>query len=285
MPICDLNGLHVAYEVIGDGPRSAAITPGGRTSKDTPGVRELAQELAKDGFRTLIWDRPNTGASDFCFSAPGESQMHADTLLALLDELDMTPAFLIGGSAGARVTLLAAITRPELVERVSVLWLSSGALCLAFLATYYYHDAMVAAAQGGMTAVAEVPMLAEPLASNPRNRDLLLSQDPEQFIRTMKRWGEVMAAPGNALLPGLSPDDLAKLTMPLLVFNGGRPDIHHPRETTEALHAAVPGSLLVDPPWGEREWLDRLKAQEAGAGFFERWPLLAPQLLEFASRG
>lgn len=284
MPELAIDGVHLAYEVIGDGPRCAAITPGGRTSKDTPGVRELAQELAKGGYRTLIWDRPNTGASDFCFSAPGESQMHAQMLMALLDELDMTPAFLIGGSAGARVTLLAAIARPELTERVAVLWLSSGALCLAFLATYYYHDAMVAAAQGGMEAVAEVPMFAEPLSANPRNREILLQQDPQQFIRTMKHWGEVMAAPGNALLPGLSPDDLAKLTMPLLVFNGGRPDIHHPREATEALHATVPGSLLVNPPWGEREWLDRLKAQEAGAGFFERWPLLAPQLLDFAGK-
>ncbi|MGO8890875.1 MAG: hypothetical protein ACLQB1_14460 [Streptosporangiaceae bacterium] len=34
------------------------ITPGGRFSKDSPGVRELAAALAERGNRVLIWDRP-----------------------------------------------------------------------------------------------------------------------------------------------------------------------------------------------------------------------------------
>ena len=38
----------------------------------------------------------------------------------------------------------------------------------------------------------------------------------------------------------------------------------------------------AEPPWGDREWLDRLQAQAAGEGLFARWPLLAPQILAFA---
>jgi hypothetical protein len=43
------------------------------------------------------------------------------------------------------------------------------------------------------------------------------------------------------------------------------------------------GSHLVEPPWGDEEWNQRSDAASSGTGFlFERWPLLAPQLLEFA---
>ena len=44
------------------------LTPGGRFSKDYPGVRELAEALAAAGNQVLIWDRPNTGESDVCFT-------------------------------------------------------------------------------------------------------------------------------------------------------------------------------------------------------------------------
>jgi hypothetical protein len=48
----------------------------------------------------LIWDRPNCGASDVCFTGPTESDMQADVLSELLTHLDMTPAIIAGGQAG-----------------------------------------------------------------------------------------------------------------------------------------------------------------------------------------
>ena len=55
--------------------------------------------------------------------------------------------------------------------------------------------------------------------------------------------------------------------------------------TSENLHAVIPGSELVEPPWGDNEWNERGAAARDGTGaLFERWPLLAPQLLEFAAR-
>jgi hypothetical protein len=42
--------------------------PGGRFSKDDAGVRELAEALAAEGNRVVIWDRPNCGASDVHFT-------------------------------------------------------------------------------------------------------------------------------------------------------------------------------------------------------------------------
>ena len=84
MPKIDVDGIGVAYELIGDGKKAAVITPGGRFSKDTPGVRELALKLAEGGLRVLIWDRPNCGESDLAFRGKSESIQNADTLAGLV---------------------------------------------------------------------------------------------------------------------------------------------------------------------------------------------------------
>ncbi len=49
-----VNGITLGYETIGEG-RPWVITPGGRFTKESPGVRELAVELAAHGNRVLIW--------------------------------------------------------------------------------------------------------------------------------------------------------------------------------------------------------------------------------------
>src|SRR5260370_28598778 len=95
-----VNGYSLTYELLGEG-RPWVITPGGRFSKDSPGVRELAAALAERGNRVLIWDRPNCRASDVRFTGTSESAMQADALAALLAHLGMTPAVIAGGAGGA----------------------------------------------------------------------------------------------------------------------------------------------------------------------------------------
>lgn len=283
MPRKNVNGIDIAYEIVGDGKRSAIITPGGRYSKDTPGVRELALKLAGGGFRTVIWDRPNCGESDVSFTGSSESRLQADTLAGLLQELELAPAMVIGGSAGARVSLLAAFHHPEVVERLAILWITGGLLSQAMLASLYCHDSMFAAAQDGMEAVVSLPLWKEQIERNPRNRAVLLAQDPQTFVEKMQAWGAALIPTGEQPLPGINAAELARLTMPVLIFRSGASDVHHPRQTSERLHEAIPGSRLVEPPWGDREWLERTKAAETrGEGLFARWPLLAPQLLAFA---
>src|SRR5580693_10154763 len=126
MATAKMNGLTLGYEVIGDGAgRPWSITPGGRFTKESPGVRELAEVLAGHGHRVLIWDRPNCGESDVCFEGSSESAMQADALVGLLGHLDMTPAVIIGGSGGARVSLLAA-AHPGAASGLGVWWISGG---------------------------------------------------------------------------------------------------------------------------------------------------------------
>lgn len=281
----DINGVGIEYEIVGEGERTAAITPGGRFSKDAAGIRELAEALAQGGFRVLIWDRPNCGASDISVTGPSESFQNADMLAGLLRALDMGPALLVGGSGGARESLLTAIRHPDVVERAFVLWLSGGAVGIATLPSFYCADALIAATHGGMAEVADLPGWQEPLTRHPANRERMLGLNPAAFIATMTRWAEAYFPQPGVPIPCVTPDDLAAIKVPVMVLRSGLSDMHHSRTTSEAVAGMIPGALLAEPPWSDREWVERLVGNLKGeAGLFSRWPLLAPMILEFAGR-
>jgi pimeloyl-ACP methyl ester carboxylesterase len=278
----EIDGIQIAYDIVGEGD-PWVLTPGGRFSKDAPGVRELAEALAAHGQRVLIWDRPNTGASDVCFDGASESGMQADVLAALLRSLDMAPAVIAGGSGGARVSLLTAARHRDVASKLAVWWISGGVFGLMTLGVHYCGESLRAAWTEGMDAVAALPEWEAVQAANPRNRARILAQDPKRFVETLERWMLVYCPDDTALSPGIADDDLAKFDVPTLVFRSGASDPHHTRATSERLHALLPDARMVEPPWGDDEWNQRTAAAAAGTGaLFERWPLLAPQLLEFA---
>jgi pimeloyl-ACP methyl ester carboxylesterase len=280
-----VDGLSIAYEVVGEG-RPWVVTPGGRFSKDTPGVRELAAELASHGNRVLIWDRPNTGESDVCFAGESESAMQADVLAGLLRTLDMAPAVIAGGSGGSRVSLLTAARHPDVAAGLALWWVSGGPFGLITLATHYCGGSLHAAWTGGMEAVAALPEWAESLERNPANRGLILGQDRDEFIATMERWMVAYCPCGDETVPGL-PDEAARAVhVPALVFRSGASDAYHTRATSEQVASLLPDARLVEPPWGDREWIERQAARAVGAspgdGLFVRWPLLVPTLRAWA---
>jgi pimeloyl-ACP methyl ester carboxylesterase len=272
-----VNGLTLAYETIGEG-RPWVITPGGRFTKEEPGVRELAVALAAQGNRVLIWDRPNCGESDVCFEGSSESAMQADALVGLLEHLDMTPAVIIGGSGGARVSLLAA-AHPGAASGLATWWISGGVYGLLTLAMHYCGGSLAAAwTSGGMEAVADLPEWQEVIEGNAGNRQRILDQDPKTFIAAMERW-MLAYVPTDEPVPGLSLAAARALDIPALVFRSGESDVWHTRATSERLAEVLPKARLVDPPWGDQEWLERQDHHDDG--IFVRWPLLAPQLLEW----
>jgi pimeloyl-ACP methyl ester carboxylesterase len=277
-----VDGVSVSYEVIGSG-RPWALTPGGRFSKDDPGVRELAEALAALGNKVLIWDRPNCGESEVCFAGSSESAMQADTLAGLLTQLEMTPAVIVGGSGGSRVSLLTAARHPEVASALAMWWISGGVYGLMALGVYYCGESLVAAWNGGMEAVIELPEWTEVLTRNPANRHRFLDQDPKEFVATMERWMKAYCPCGDELVPGLRDSDARALGLPALVFRSGISDVHHTRATSEQLAALLPNAALVEPPWGDTEWLERGAERETVGGLFVRWPLLAPILHDWAN--
>lgn len=62
MPSANVYGVNINYKVLGsDGPW-VALSPGGR--RDMSAIEPLAKRVADAGYRVLILDRRNCGASD-----------------------------------------------------------------------------------------------------------------------------------------------------------------------------------------------------------------------------
>jgi pimeloyl-ACP methyl ester carboxylesterase len=281
MPVAQQGDLEIAYEVIGEG-QPWVITPGGRFSKDYGGVRQLAEALAERGRKVLIYDRLNCGASSVSFRGPSESVMQADSLATLLRELDFGPTVIVGGSGGARISLLTAAQHPDVASGVAVWWISGGVFGNMSLGPHYCGGSIATIWNGTMGDVAALDEWQEVVERNPRNRDRFLAADPVAFKATMERWMHAYCACGDPLVPGLTDDEAAAMSVPILVFRSGESDMHHTRGTSERLAAELPNARTAEPPWGDREWVERGISAQSGGTLFERWHLLAPQLVEWA---
>lgn len=281
-----ISGIDIEYELLGKpGAPAIAVTPGGRFPKDSPGVPELAEALAAGGRRVLLWDRPNCGGSDVCFDAETESGLQGRTLAQLIRALDLGPTALAAGSAGSRVSMIAASHDPEIVSHLVLWWISGGPLSLISLAYYYCVDGALAASRGGMEAVAKLPGWADQIRRNPKNRDIILAQDPARFIETMERWAMAYMPSPDSPVPGMTPADFLDLKMPVLIYRSGKSDLSHTRRTSEWVHELIPHSQIIDPPWADDEWNVRSEyAMKNGSGHFAGWPALAPQILDFTRR-
>jgi pimeloyl-ACP methyl ester carboxylesterase len=282
MPTAKLGDVEIAYEIVGDG-EPWVITPGGRFPKEEGGIPELALALAEHGKRVLTWDRPNCGASSVVFRGRSESEVQAEALGDLLRHLDFGPTVIIGGSGGARVSLLTAARNPDIAAGLAMWWISGGVPGLLSLANYYCAPSSSAAWTGGMEAVVELDQWQEVLTKNPSNRERFLSMDRGDFLTVMDQWMLAYCPCDESLVPGLDDKDVGNLNLPILVFRSGTTDRAHTRATSERLAANLPNAQLVEPPWGDNEWNERGHERETTGSLFIRWPLLLPQLLEWSS--
>jgi pimeloyl-ACP methyl ester carboxylesterase len=226
----------------------------------------------------LIWDRPNCGASDLHFAGLSESGMQAQFLVRLIRALDLGPTTLVGGSAGARISLFAAREDPQVIAGLVLCWISGGLVSMMRLGSYYCCEPAEEAALKGMEAVAAMPIWAQQLASNPRNRGYMLGFDHEAFIAQMERWAAGYIPSPDSPVGGWTRDDFACLTMPALVMRGSPRDLYHPAWVCEQVADLLPNARLADPPWPLDIFAERMTD---GKGLFSDWPLMAPQILEF----
>jgi pimeloyl-ACP methyl ester carboxylesterase len=283
----EISGINIEYELLGpEGAPAVALTPGGRFPKDTIGMKEFADELVAGGKRVLLWDRPNCGASDLCFDADNESELQGRTLTKLIRALGLGPTAVAAGSGGSRVSLIAASRDPEIVSHLIIWWISGGTVGLITLGAYYCCGSALAASQGGMEAVANLPDWALQIQRNPKNREILLSQDKDEFIRTMERWTAFYIPSPISPVPGMSLEDFAQLRMPTLVFRSGASDLSHTRRTSDWVSRLIPHCEYRDPPWNDDEWNYRtITNAKQGSGLFNSWHELAPAILEFTKPG
>lgn len=279
------HAVGIEYELLGDaGAQTFALTPGGRFTMDSPGIREMARDLVAAGKQVLIYDRPNCGHSDVCLAGSSESENQAEALAGLIRDLDLGPAVIAGGSGGSRVSMLAAARHPSLCSHLAMWWISGDPIGLMQLATYYCGEAATLASQGGMEAVLKATSWAENFAKNPKAKDAILAMDPDAFIAVMQRWAAAYVPSDVSPVPGMKPVDFARLTMPTIVFRSHPSDLSHTETTSLWVHRLIPQSRLLTPPWRDDEWNYRSISVMSGQeqGLFESWPKLVPDLLELA---
>ena len=284
----DINGGNVVYEILGKEGEFIALTPGGRFSKDIPGLKPLAKKLVEGGYRVLLWDRPNCGKSDVQFYGQSESHMRAETLSQLITKLDIGPCILAGGSGGARDSMLTTMLYPELVKKL-VVWNIVGGVYGSFvLGSYYIVPSILAVRGAGMKAVAQVGEWQERIGENPDNEQRILSQDSDQFLKLMLRWLNAFVPKPGQTIPGVEDELFDEIKVPTLIIRGGENDLDHPKRTSLEVSCLIKGSKVIDPPWPEDAWERAGEARAKGKvkrfNMFDTWVQAAPAILDFLKK-
>jgi pimeloyl-ACP methyl ester carboxylesterase len=263
MPTATVRGLEINYEIIGDDGPFVALFTGGRRGYDE--FVSLGSKIAAEGFRVLLHDRRNTGASGMLIEAKEtEETTWADDLADLLDQLGAAPAFIGGSSSGARTAMLFCLRHPEATRGLLLLRVTGGAFAAGRLPELYYQRFIRAAEEGGMAAVCETDAYQERIAARPENRDILMNMDPKKFAQVMEELLAHFLAGANQPVMGVTEQELGSIATPTIVIPGN--DNTHSSASGLAAHEMIPGSelhrlpvtdqdlpLIPFPDWAEHE--------------------------------
>ena len=237
MPLAQVRGVNINYKVLGDHGPWVALSPGGR--RDISGIELLAGKVADHGYRVVVFDRRNCGASDVVIDGTeSEYEIWADDIHDLLRQLNALPAVVGGSSSGCRTALLIALRHPDAV-RALLLWrVTGGRFAAERLAEEYYGQFIEAAKRGGMAVVCEMEHWKERIEARPQNRDALMKMNPEQFIKVMSHWREYFLKGADLPVIGATEEDLKSIKVPTCVVPGN--DLTHGPKVVENLSRAMP---------------------------------------------
>ena len=113
----ELNGINVHYKKWGEGKPTFILLHGFGASLFS--WREVIEPLSKFG-TVIAYDRPAFELTERPLEWEGENpyglQAQTDLVIALMDELDIEKAILVGNSAGGTISMQAALQHPERVQ-------------------------------------------------------------------------------------------------------------------------------------------------------------------------
>ena len=250
MAFAHIHGVRLHYQVLGEqGPWLALVSGGRRSGAE---FEPLARQIAARGFRVVLHDRRNTGASDVCIDGElGEEEIWADNWAQLMRHLDAEPAFFGGGSSGARLALLTSLRHPELVRGLLLLRITGGAFTAGRLPDNYYGQFIGAAEQGGVAAVCATPFYQELIRANPANLERLMAMDPARYIAVMRHWLAIFLQGPREPVLGMATEALQAIRVPTWVVPGND-KTHVSRHGREAA-ALIPGCELFELPVADED--------------------------------
>jgi pimeloyl-ACP methyl ester carboxylesterase len=245
MAIAKVRGVQINHEVVGEsGPWVALVTGGRRGYQE---FVSLARRIAQNGYRVLLHDRRNTGASEVVIEGEeGEEQIWADDLVDLLRQLGATSAWIGGGSSGARISMLVYMRHPQFVKGLLLMRVTGGDFAAGRLPEMYYEQFIRAARTGGMAAVCATEQVRERIAANPANGERLMNMSPEHYILVMSHWRDIFLSGPKAPVMGITDDQLRAFKVPTIIIPGN--DKTHASASSLAAQKLIPGCELFELP-------------------------------------
>lgn len=234
----EVDGLGIAFRRAGAGP--ALVLLHGAFSDSRDWARQWA--AFSDEYTVLAWDAPGCGESDDLPAEPFGLDRWADTLAGFLRAVD--------------------------VDRPHVLGLSLGSVLALGLHARYprrTRSLVLASAYAGWAGSLPAEQVQQRIRQTLRDLERPAEDVARDFVATLFPAGAeaelvdeqiemiVQARPDTtrALIRDLGPVDLRPVlpdvTVPTLLLYGDA-DVRAPASTAHALHAAIPGSQLVELP-------------------------------------
>lgn len=245
MPVSKIRGVNISWRVIGRNGPWVALTTGGRRGHDE--FIPLATKIAAYGYRVMLHDRRNTGASDILIEGDeGEEVIWTGDLYELMSRHGALPAFFSGSSSGARTSILFYLRYPQAVRGLLLLRVTGGAFAANRLPENYYGAFIRAAEQGGMQAVCAMDQWKERIEANPSNYDRLMSLPARKFIDVLTRWKQIFEAGTHHPVMGVTEGELRAIKVPTLIIPGN--DKVHSSGSALKAHQLISGSTLYRLP-------------------------------------
>jgi pimeloyl-ACP methyl ester carboxylesterase len=275
MALALVRGVHINYEVIGTSGPFIALTPGSRRAYGE--LVGISKALAAEGYRVLLHDRRNCGASDVAFDGSGsEHEVWADDLHELGRQLGALPMFVGGSSAGARLAVVFALRHPQALRGMLLWRLTGGQHAVDRLSENYYGSFIKIARAGGMPAICESEHFAECIKARPENRERLLRTDVDEFIKVMTHWRECFLQSAKLPIVGATEAELRGIEAPVCLVAGN--DVVHTPATARKAVTLIPNSELHDDVVEKRSDDNLLNDWDR-----EEWRSKEPQLIEIFS--
>ena len=250
MPVSNIRGVNINWQVVGERGPWLMATTGGRRGHDE--FIPMAQKIARNGYRVMLHDRRNTGASDLWIEGEeGEEAPWLPDMYELMRQNDALPAFFCGSSAGARTSIRFYLKYPQAVRGLLLLRVTGGAFAANRLPENYYGQFIRAAKDGGMAAVCAMDAWKERFKENPRGRDYLARLPVDKFIQVFTRWKEIFEAGAHHPVMGVTEQELRSIKVPTLIIPGN--DQTHSSVSGLTAHNLIPGSELHRLPITDQE--------------------------------
>ncbi len=241
MAHASIRGVTLHYDIIGNAGPWVAIAPGGR--RGIEGVLSLAQRLGNAGYRVLVHDRRNCGASAVSIDGEGsEYEIWADDLQALLTQLGVAKAYIGGSSSGCRMAILYALRFSQAVSGLLIWRVTGGGSAAQRLARNYYGQYIEAAQRGGMAAVCATEHFKARIEERAENRALLMAMEPQRFVGVMENWNRYFVEGADLPIIGATEQQLRSINTPACIVPGN--DNSHPRKVGENLATLLPNAEL-----------------------------------------